>query len=100
MSTTFPLEMAYVFCGSCGIPYGVPLEYLRMKETCVYCPNGHENEYDMKDEDAPEVEKDSAKVQELRRDLMRAVHDREQAEARATDAKVSRSRKARGGEAA
>jgi uncharacterized Zn finger protein (UPF0148 family) len=96
MSTTFPLEMAYVFCQECGLPYAVPLEYVRMKEEGIFCPNGHENTYHLKDDEAPQ---DSEKVMELRRELIQATHRMEQAEARATEnQKPATARRRRSGE--
>jgi uncharacterized Zn finger protein (UPF0148 family) len=96
MSTTFPLEMAYLFCAECGLPFAVPLEYVKIKEDGICCPNGHENSYNLKDEDAPE---DSAKVTELRRELIQATHRMEQAEARATEnQKPATARRRRSGE--
>jgi hypothetical protein len=98
MPTSFLVVLDYLCCGTCGVIYCAPSELVRVRgEEGLCCPNGHETVYATRD--AEEAE-ESAKIQELRGELVRAIHDREQAEARATDAKVSRSRKARGGEAA
>jgi hypothetical protein len=53
-----------------------------VKHEDVCGPNGHLNDYVIGD-DEPEV--DSAKVQELRRELIQAKHHAEQMEARASE---------------
>jgi uncharacterized Zn finger protein (UPF0148 family) len=83
MSAIFPLEMAYLFCAECGLPFAAPLEFVKFKDGEICCPNGHGSHFNLKDDETEE--KESEKVQELRRNLVRAIHDREQAEARASE---------------
>jgi uncharacterized Zn finger protein (UPF0148 family) len=83
MSAIFPLEMACLFCSTCGLPFAAPLEFVKFKDDEIFCPNGHGSHFNLKD-DAVE-EKDSAKVQELRRELIQAKHQAEQMEARASE---------------
>jgi hypothetical protein len=97
---TIHVTMYTICCHTCGVFFAVPSEVIESRQETgdtIQCPNGDDILVGSP-EDEPEAE--SAKILELRRELMRAVHDREQAEARASDVKAARSRKGRGGASA
>jgi hypothetical protein len=91
--TTVPME--HVCCWECGIQFAVPMLWFGNKckgQESVTCPNGHENYY-AKEPD-PEVQdsctrglREKRETQELRRKLMKSIHDQDQAEARKLDGK-------------
>lgn len=95
MPTSFLLELDYLCCGECGVVYCAPVELVRLKgEDGLYCPNGHETVYRAKDDDAPA---ETAKVTELRRELVHAIHRAEQAEAKAIESNGPKPARARRG---
>lgn len=88
--------MTLICCAKCGIPFAVPeaVYYERSVEgEEIICPNGHGEEYGPREAEKPA--EDTAKVTELRRELVHAIHRAEQAEARATEVGKKRAGKAK-----
>lgn len=96
---TYPVQL-YVFdCGECGLPMGVPDEWLaerRKDGGSIHCPAGHKMSYHRTDLDraqdkAKEAEKRAAWA-ESRADRLRMERDAEQRSARAYRGHVTRLR--------
>jgi hypothetical protein len=84
---TFTLALEPVHCPKCGITFLVPQAYIdqrRRDGRRMSCPNGHRLWFPRTP--TPPSTPAPAEVQKLRRQLVKAVHDAEQAEARAQDA--------------
>jgi hypothetical protein len=87
MPTSYLVSLDYLCCGTCGCVFCAPSELVRVRgEEGLCCPSGHLTYYYT---DSAEEAEESAKVQELRGELVRAIHDREQAEARASEVKAT-----------
>jgi hypothetical protein len=86
--------MVLLSCGTCGIQFCVPDEYLRCHARDgedISCPNGHTSLYETVTEESDTSPSKGGREQretvELRRQLMKAIHDADQAEARKLDGK-------------
>lgn len=76
------VEMTTICCATCGITFSVPAGLFRIRqdaEESIYCPSGHESYWEKADAE------DSARIKDLKKDLVLAVHRAEQAEARARE---------------
>lgn len=84
LTATIPL--AVLVCWTCGIRYGVDrtfYEILRDSEKSVYCPRGHRSTYTpVKPQEQIDAEKLKAENERLKRELVQAIHDADQAQAR------------------
>jgi|SRR5918992_1425811 hypothetical protein len=73
-SVQFTTELTLLYCASCGIPFGMPVDYesrRRQDHGSFYCPSGHSNVFGGKSE-----------AEQLREQLRREQRRREEAEAR------------------
>lgn len=87
------VQMIELHCGTCGILFAVPHSvYLDREEAEeeITCPSGHGEVYTTVQTGKPAEE--SPKVQELRRELVAALHRAEQSEARATDTRKKKTK--------
>lgn len=79
------VQIGLLHCPECGFIFGIPkwvFEYRRDNEIEIFCPNGHASEYGNNDE---KEQRAPAEVKSLKRQVVKLLHDREQAEAKATD---------------
>jgi hypothetical protein len=82
--TVIAIVMHQMPCEECGIVFMAPLTLVNARTRTgegIYCPNGHELFFDK-----PEPTKPSVSLEDRQR-LVRAMHDAEQAEARAAEGK-------------
>ena len=93
MITPASVAMEQFHCWECGVLFAVPSYWAREKfknDEHIHCPNGHEFHCVWKDrEDAKELKEENDR---LRRELMQAKHDHDQAEARLRDERTNGSK--------
>lgn len=87
---TVEIEMRSFICWKCGVIVGVPADLLHCRQRdggFLYCPTGHRNWWNVKPKEEPPASEKTKR--QLQREILRAKHEAEQAEARAAEMKES-----------
>jgi predicted RNA-binding Zn-ribbon protein involved in translation (DUF1610 family) len=80
-------------CIRCGVLFGMDVGFefeLRRSGKIFYCPNGHRQCYDPDKDSAAVERKESESIKERRRELMKEIHEADQAAAKAVEAAVGK----------